>query len=276
MALKKKLKPNVEKPSENGKYFTISISKKKKILGILLIVISFFIILSILSYSRSDEARLSSQIWSDLQNVISNANTLSNQPAEINNWMGIAGVYISFFFIRSMIGYFSILLPAVIFLWGLRFFKRLDFRILIHLSNFFLLSGLILSSFFGVLSLHSESIHNNEELFGNVGKQLGMIFNRFLGGIGSVIFLLALMIAILIFAFDIKIENIFRFIMNLFNKSVEKIKNEYETGKLDSKQEANLEKIKSLREDKKNAIPDRKSTRLNSSHRCISYAVFCL
>jgi S-DNA-T family DNA segregation ATPase FtsK/SpoIIIE len=43
--------------------------------------------------------------------------------------------------------------------------------------------------------------------------------------------------------------------MNLFNKSVEKIKNEYETGKLDSKQEANLEKIKSLREDKKNAIP---------------------
>src|SRR5437764_7923332 len=24
------------------------------------------------------------------------------------------------------------------------------------------------------------------------------------------------------------------------------------------------------------AIPDRKSTRLNSSHRCISYAVFCL
>src|SRR5437763_14916558 len=24
------------------------------------------------------------------------------------------------------------------------------------------------------------------------------------------------------------------------------------------------------------AVPDRKSTRLNSSHRCISYAVFCL
>jgi S-DNA-T family DNA segregation ATPase FtsK/SpoIIIE len=139
----------------------------------------------------------------------------------------------------------------VIFLWGLRFFKRLDFRILIHLSNFFLLSGLILSSFFGVLSLHIDSVKNNPELYGHVGEQLGKIFNRFLGGIGSVIFLLALMIAILIFAFDIKIENIFRFIMNLFNKSVEKIKSEYESGKLDSKQEANLDKIKSLREDKK-------------------------
>src|SRR5437764_8726610 len=28
--------------------------------------------------------------------------------------------------------------------------------------------------------------------------------------------------------------------------------------------------------DKPGAAPDRKSTRLNSSHRCISYAVFCL
>jgi S-DNA-T family DNA segregation ATPase FtsK/SpoIIIE len=72
-----------------------------------------------------------------------------------------------------------------------------------------------------------------------------------LGLIGSVISLIALLLAILIFAFDIKIENIFHFFANLFNKSVEKIKNEYETGKLDSKQEANLEKIKSLREDKK-------------------------
>jgi DNA segregation ATPase FtsK/SpoIIIE, S-DNA-T family len=239
LALKKKSKPKVEKPADIGKYFTISISKKKKILGILLIVLSFFIILSILSYSRSDEARISSRIWSDL----------SIQPSEINNWMGIAGVYISFFFIRSMIGYFSILLPGVIFLWGLRFFKRLDFRILIHLSNFFLLSGLILSSFFGVISFHSKSL--DIEWFGNVGLHLGILFNRYLGFIGSIISLIALLLAILIFAFDIKVENIFHFFAKLFNRSVEKIKNEYETGKLDSKQEANLEKIKSLREDKK-------------------------
>lgn len=254
MVLKKKAKPKVEKPAESGKYFTISIGKKKKILGILLIVLSFFIILSIVSYSRSDEARISSQIWRDLLNIITNSNNELNNVADINNWMGISGVYISFFFIRSIIGYFSILLPAVIFLWGLRFFKKLDFRILIHLSNFFLLSGLILSSFFGVLSLYSKSF-SDIELYGNVGQHLGIIFNRFLGGAGSIIFLAALMIAILIFAFDIKIENIFRFIMNLFNRSVEKIKNGYEAEKLESKQEANLEKIKSLREDKKKVMP---------------------
>ena len=257
MALKKKSRPKVEKPAESGKYFTISIDKKKKILGILLIVLSFFILLSIVSYSRSDEARISSQIWRDLLNIISNSNNELNKLADINNWMGIAGVYISFFFIRSIIGYFSILLPAVIFLWGLRFFKKLDFRILIHLSNFFLLSGLILSSFFGVLSLHYNSF-SDIELYGNVGQHLGIIFNRFLGGVGSIIFLTTLMIAILIFAFDIKIENIFRYIINFFNKSGEKIKNGYETGKLDSSQEANLEKIKSLREDKKKVIPPAK------------------
>jgi DNA segregation ATPase FtsK/SpoIIIE, S-DNA-T family len=250
MALKKKSKPKVEKPVYNSRYFTISLVKKKKILGILLIVLSFFIILSIISYSRSDEARISSRIWSDLRNIIASSNNQMNKTEDINNWMGIAGVYISFFFIRSIIGYFSILLPVVIFLWGLRFFKKLDFRILIHLSNFFLLSGLILSSFFGVLSLHYSSF-SDIELCGNVGQHLGMIFNRFLGGVGSVIFLFALMIAILIFAFDIKIENIFNFIMNLFHTSVEKFKTEYDAGKPDLKQEANLEKIKSLREDNK-------------------------
>jgi S-DNA-T family DNA segregation ATPase FtsK/SpoIIIE len=249
MALKKKSKPKVEKPAEIGKYFTISISKKKKILGILLIVLSFFITLSILSYSRSDEARISSQFWRDLVNIITNSNNELNKNADINNWMGIVGVYISFFFIRSVIGYFSLLIPAVIFLWGLRFFKKLDFRILIHLSNFFLISSLILASIFGVLSLHSTTFPI--ELYGNVGQHLGIIFNRFLGGVGSIIILSTFMIAILIFAFDIKIENIFRFILNLFNKSVAKIKSEYDAGKLDSKQEANLDKIKSLREDKK-------------------------
>src|ERR1039458_906996 len=93
MALKKKAKPKVEKPAESGKYFTISIGKKKKILGILLIVLAFFIILSIVSYSRYDEARISSQFWSDFWNIIANSNNDSNKLAEINNWMGIVGVY---------------------------------------------------------------------------------------------------------------------------------------------------------------------------------------
>jgi DNA segregation ATPase FtsK/SpoIIIE, S-DNA-T family len=251
MALKKKSKPKIDKPAEIGKYFTISISKKKKILGILLIVLSLIITLSIVSYSRSDEARISSQFWKDFLNLLSNSNNTANNLSDINNWMGIAGVYISFFFIRSIIGYFSLLLPAVIFLWGLRFFKKLDFRILIHLSNFFLLTGLILSSFFGVLSLHYQSL-SAVELYGNVGLQLGTILNRFLGGGGSIIFLLAIMLTILIFAFDIKIENIFQFMMVVFNKLVDIIKGRKEPdNQPESKQEANLEKIKSLREDKK-------------------------
>src|SRR5437764_7577838 len=34
--------------------------------------------------------------------------------------------------------------------------------------------------------------------------------------------------------------------------------------------------IATLAAGSRGAVPDRKSTRLNSSHRCISYAVFCL
>ena len=122
MALKKKSKPKVDKPAEGGKYFTISIGKKKKIVGILLIVLSIFVFLSIVSYSRSDEVRISSQVWRDLWNIITNSNNELNKLADINNWMGIRRGLYFLLFIRSIIGYFSILLPAVIFLWGLRFF----------------------------------------------------------------------------------------------------------------------------------------------------------
>jgi S-DNA-T family DNA segregation ATPase FtsK/SpoIIIE len=247
MALKKKPIQKATKPAENEKYFTISVEKKKKILGIFLMVIAFLVFLSLLSYSAFDKALLNYRL-DDILKVFSSDNSNSQST---RNWLGISGAYVSDFFFNGVTGYSSIVFPVVLFIWGLRFFKRFNFRILIHLSNFLLISSLILSTFFGVLRVNYKTFANVKELSGSIGEYLGSVLGRLLGGVGCISLLTALMIAILIFAFDIKIENIFLFISHLFSRSVDKIKSELEESKLEAKQDSNLDKIKSLREEKK-------------------------
>ena len=247
MALKKKPLQKTVKPAENDKYFTISVEKKKKILGIFLMVISFLVFLSLITYSTFDKALLNYR-WDDIFKVFSSENSAAPST---RNWLGISGAYVSDFFFNWVTGFSSIVFPVVLFAWGLRFFKRFNFRILIHLSNFLLISALIFATFLGVIRVNYKTFANVKELSGSVGEYLGSVLGRLIGGVGSISLLIALMIAILIFAFDIKIENIFHFIGNLFRWIVNKFKNEYEESKAEAKPETNLDKIKSFREEKK-------------------------
>jgi S-DNA-T family DNA segregation ATPase FtsK/SpoIIIE len=237
MAVKKKRSNNLRKNNKEN-YFSFSSDKTKKILGILLILFSMFLLFSIISYDRRDEANLTGPF------------STSEQGAEIHNWAGIFGAYISDFFIKSTIGYFSIIFPLLFFIFGISFFKRVTTRILIHSSNFLLLSGIIVASFFGVFRIHYNVFAGNYELSGLVGDYLGGLLSNMLGGVISILLLITAMMALLIFAFDIKIERIFLLIKNLFQslRSKEKIKSSAEDiGEDDN----NLLKIKKLRPTKK-------------------------
>jgi S-DNA-T family DNA segregation ATPase FtsK/SpoIIIE len=237
MAVKKKRKNNLSKKTKVN-YFSLSSDKTKKILGILLILFSTFLLFSIISYDRRDEA-----------NLIGLFST-STHSAEIHNWAGIFGAYISDFFIKSTIGYFSIVFPTLFFLFGISLFKRVSARILIHSSNFLLLSGIIVASIFGVFRIYYGILAGNYELSGLVGDYFGGLLSNLLGGVISILLLITAMITLLIFAFDIKIEKIFIFFKGLFQslRSNEKIESSAESNEWD---ETNLSKIKKLRSAKK-------------------------
>ena len=96
MALKKKPIAKTVKPTENEKYFTISVEKKKKILGIFLMVISFLVFLSLITYSAFDKAQLNYR-WDDVLKVFSSDNSVT---LSTRNWLGISGAYVSDFFIK--------------------------------------------------------------------------------------------------------------------------------------------------------------------------------
>lgn len=234
MAVKKR-NVNGKKNNSRKNYFNFSTEKKKRIAGIFLILFSVFLLLCIVSYNRKDEVLLDNTIFSGVGT---------------HNWLGIIGAHFSYFFIKSTIGYFSIVFPAIMFLWGISFFKHFTFKTLIHTTNFLLIIGLTFASFFGVLKAGLEFLPGTKELRGNIGEYLGIWLSGLFGTAGSILFLIFISASVLIFAFDVKFENIFKFIKNMFasdtDSKIEIKKNEEDT--------SNLEKIKKLGKEKKKPV----------------------
>lgn len=245
---------NKEDSSAEEKFFVISPRKKKKLLGIFLIVFALLIFLSILSYSRYDDSSFSYK-FTDLFNIFSPTPELKDKAAHTHNWLGIFGAYISHFFVHSVLGYFSIVIPVVMFIWGYTVIKGENARLAIYVTNFLLVSAILLAAFFGILRFTPEiSLFTDVyELSGNVGGFLGTALSRLLGGLGSIIFLSAAMLVTLIIAFDVHLSSILTFFKKFIKEGepVEDIDDIKIKSHEEEKTEENLDKIKNLRGENK-------------------------
>lgn len=248
MPKKNKSKENSSSTGEN--FFIISPEKKKKLFGIFLIVLALLIFLSILSYSSYDQSSFSYKFL-DLFGLGSNPELMS-KAASTHNWLGILGAYVSYFFIFSTIGYFSLVFPIIMFIWGYSVLrKEKDFKLPLYFSNFFLVMGILLSTFFGMLQFTPEIalFVDCPELSGKIGFFFGTIISRLLGGLGSIIFLSTGILATLIIAFDFKLSSILEIINKLF-KDPEKEEDKY-LDNVEVKTASSLDKIKTLRDESK-------------------------
>lgn len=127
--------------------------KRIEITGILLITVSVFILISLLGYSPFEEPRISPNV-------------------QIQNPMGILGIYVSHFLIKIAIGYIAILLPVLGIFWGWWLIGKKNIDQLTR-TTLFILSGLFLLSIslglFGLISAKG-SVHSylTAGLMGNV------------------------------------------------------------------------------------------------------------
>jgi S-DNA-T family DNA segregation ATPase FtsK/SpoIIIE len=241
MALKKKIKNLTN--TEN--YFVVSLEKKKKILGIFLLLISLLVFLSIISYSRFDIANLTFQ-FADLFRIFSSDPQFVQRAESTHNWLGIFGAYISNFFINSTLGFQSIVFPIIIFIWGFEIVrKNKNFKFALNLSNFLLIMAILISTLFGLFRFKLNLFYDINELSGNAGGYLGLALGRLLGGLGSIILVLVLMFITLMIAVDLKLSRTIEFVKSLFEKSEPRVKEDKR-----EKTEKNLSKIKELTEEK--------------------------
>ncbi len=199
----------------------VSPQQKKKILGILLMAFALIVFLSILSYSRFDEANLGS-FFGDMFKIFSSDSEFVHRAASTHNWLGLFGAYISYFCINLTIGYFSIVFPIIIFIWGLAVLKDSDYKVSAYLSNFLLVVGFIIAAFFGMLQNTPQPgmLTGIHELSGNIGTFLGIGLGRLLGTLGSSVFLIALLLVAILFVFDIPFDKIFTSISKFFKEGL--------------------------------------------------------
>jgi S-DNA-T family DNA segregation ATPase FtsK/SpoIIIE len=201
-----------EKEEEEKRYFSLQGEKKQKLAGFLMIVFAVLLMLSIFSYSAADKNLLIG--LPDLFKVFSSDLEYLQRAANVQNWLGLFGAYLSDFFVNSTIGFSAIVFPVIIFLWGFSILTESKHKYILNFTNFLIATGFIFSSFFGLLRKGQNLLSDYGELSGKVGDFLGTGIHRLLGTLGGIIVIFVVMIVILFISFDLKIEKIFLYLKN--------------------------------------------------------------
>lgn len=227
----------------------LPISNKKQILGFFLILFSLLIILSIISYSASDESRLESVSITDIfrkQNQSENYNT--------SNWLGIIGVVISGFFVKGTFGYFSLIMPAILILFGLQWMRRKSIMELLQMSVYLILLMIFTASLFGMFRTTLGADKIPYTLVGTSGEYFSSVFYLLLGSLGSYILLFGLVTGIGFLLIDRDIAKSFARLKLLYESFRDKFRNYIEEMR-ERREEENLRREEEVeKESKRTAI----------------------
>jgi DNA segregation ATPase FtsK/SpoIIIE, S-DNA-T family len=149
-------------------------SRQKEILGFVLLIFSVLLAISFASYSERDEL-------------------LMNHYGLIDNQMGIAGVFISYFFIKMGVGYFAWGLVPLVFAWGLSLLFGWDKRILKRSTGYALVLILLLSVLFSVDPIAKGGLDLDSGFIpgGFIGGSFAVLLSDWLGPVSVIIILIA-------------------------------------------------------------------------------------
>lgn len=155
-------------------------SRQREVLGFILLILTVLLSISFATYSERDEL-------------------LMNHYGLIDNQMGIAGVFISYFFIKLGIGYFAWGLVPLLFAWGLFLLFGWDKKFLKRCTGFGLGLILILSVLFSVDPIARNGLNFDSGFIpgGFVGGSLALLFSDWLGVTPAIIVLIAALILLI-------------------------------------------------------------------------------
>ncbi len=182
-------KKTVSSGSSRQKYksseddFSISTESKKQILGFLLLVFGVLLALSVISYSDKDQSTLERLQFID----IFRKESYSKVFVTIN-WLGIAGAYVSDYFVTNLFGYFSVIIAVVFISFGINLIRKKALSSTVQFSIYSILLMMVLSSSFGLIKIFSGPENFSSHLSGTTGDFLSNIFYQTLGSVGASVF----------------------------------------------------------------------------------------
>ena len=148
--------------------------RRLEILGILIIALSVFVLVSIGGYNPSEEPSISPNV-------------------QVTNPMGILGIFTAHFFIKLGFGFSSIIIPLLGLVWGWFLFAKKELAEIIRGTYYGLGSMLLISVSVGVLSIQlaSEDTVGYYLASGLIGGETAQLFLDMLSIWGTSLFLIA-------------------------------------------------------------------------------------
>lgn len=205
--------------------------KRKRLLATLLGLFSVLLTLSLVSYTKVDEANAQLSLV-DFYNLLNGDKIVEIKAMTTQNWLGLLGAYISNIIYNNTLGYGSIILPLITFYWAKSLFFELTLSRKAIRNTTALFAGIIFfSAFMG--SLHYTNYFANipKEWSGAVGSFLASICTNFIGSLGTSITFATLFLVTMIFGTDLKIDEGFSKLSNYINSMISNYKEKRENEK---------------------------------------------
>ncbi|HEX2787501.1 MAG TPA: DNA translocase FtsK [Ignavibacteria bacterium] len=188
--------------------FNISVEAKKQILGFFVLIAGVLLLLSIFSYTTNDEATLEKLNFFSIFRQETYSGTYP-----IQNWLGIAGAFVSQFFINNLFGYFSSIIGLLVIFAGILLIAKKKFRPYLFYFSYSVLLMVLLGSALGLLRILSGAGAISSKLSGTGGDFVATIFYKTTGSVGATVIIFLLLFV-----------NIFLLINGSFYKSFERLK----------------------------------------------------
>lgn len=153
--------------------------RRLEILGILTLAISLLVLISLIGYNPNEDPGISPNV-------------------QVENPLGILGVYLSYFFVKFLFGYSTFLFPILGLIWGWLCFSQKELKPFNRIAGYVMGVSVLLSVTIGLIEI---GIHERSGLdftaSGLVGGNLANFLYSFLGMIGTAILLIALWLVLI-------------------------------------------------------------------------------
>ena len=179
-------------------------SRRLTVIAILMMVIAVLLLIAIVSYDVTDEAAADVHV-SDLYKLVTGDAQATAKADTAHNGLGLLGAVIADALVKSTIGYAVLVLPALLILWSWHMMCRRPRRRAVLVTNYLIVSALLVSACFGMGRLLLGGIPGME-WSGVVGDYLAATFSRLLGRVGASVVLVAGLLVVAVLAMDLDVR----------------------------------------------------------------------
>lgn len=163
--------------------FNISTDLKKQLLGFLIFLFGVLLGLAIISYTEKDQSTLERLSMIDIFRKEAYSAVYVTY-----NWLGIAGAYVSNFFINGFFGYFSVIVAIILLAFGISLIRKKPLGKTVQFSIYSILIMICLASSAGLLKIFSGKENISSKLSGTTGDFFASVFYHTLGSVGASLF----------------------------------------------------------------------------------------